>query len=53
MLTIKDRWHKPAERKGDSDMEFMHLTQTLNALAAIAMILMGSAWLKRCLWALL
>jgi len=34
-------------------MEFVHLTQTMNALAAIAMILMGSAWLKRCLWALL
>lgn len=34
-------------------MDFIPLTQTMNALAAIAMILMGSAWLKRSLWAML
>lgn len=34
-------------------MDFMQLTQTMNALATIAMILVGSAWLKRYLWAML
>lgn len=34
-------------------MEFVNLVQTMNALAAIVMILMGSAWLKRALWAML
>lgn len=27
-------------------MELIHMTQTMSALAAIAMILLGSGWLK-------
>lgn len=30
-------------------MEFVQLTQTMSAIAAIAMILIGSSWLKSCL----
>ena len=32
-------------------MEWMEFVQTLSALSGITMILIGSAWLKRFLWA--
>lgn len=34
-------------------MYFAEMVQTMSALAGIAMILIGSAWLKSYLWAML